>query len=294
MKPKPVTRYIKTNQDHPPGLSEFNFARFSTLISNYTGLNITPSKRTSIESKLRKRAAKLGCDNIKEYAEMVFEKGGLKSELDIIIDIATTNKTDFFRESSHFKLLESALIPNILKSRPRSMIPHLKVWSAASSNGAEAFTIAIILSEIAAHKERFDFSILGSDISSEMIVEARRAIYPAAMIEHVPEELKHRYFMRSREKSTPRRVRITPEIRKNVKFKKVNLIRNTLSVDKDIDIIFLRNVLIYFDMITQKKVVQRVAEHLRPSGYLILGHTEAAIGNELGFEQIGTGVFCVK
>ena len=286
--------YSKSNEGLPRHLSDDVFEQFGALIHNHTGIKLTPSKRTHIEAKLRKRADILKFDSVSEYGKMVFERGGLETELDLLINLATTNKTDFFREPSHFHLLEKTIIPALLDTRPAKLKARLKIWSAASSNGAEAYTIAMVLTEMAARGPHFDFSVLGTDISSEMIIQARKAVYAKGMINTIPEVLQHRYFMHARNKNIPPMVRVIPELRKNVRFSRVNLISKILPVDKDADVIFLRNVLIYFDPQTQKKVVRRLAGHLRPSGYLILGHTESIIGNDLGFEQVGTGVFRVK
>lgn len=276
------------------GMHDDDFARFSAAILERTGIKLTPSKRRHIESKLRKRAANLGLHSVAEYGRMLFECGGLEAEIDALVDLATTNKTDFFREPGHFDLLERTLLPALLKSCPSGKVPRLKIWSAAASSGAEAFTIAMVLAEKAARGPRFEFAILGTDVSSEMIEVARRAIYPASMIDPVPNAMKRRYFMHGRGTGTQAMVRVVPELRRHVRFGLVNLVSEKLQVDRDIDVIFLRNVLIYFDAPTQKAVVRRLADHLRPSGYLILGHTEAAIGNGMGFEQVGTGVFRVK
>ena len=278
----------------PRGLSDDDFNRFSALILERTGIRLTPSKRTHIEGKLRKRAAVLGLGSVADYSRMLFQHGGLASELNMLIDLATTNKTDFFRERAHFELLENTIVPEILQSRRNAASPRLKVWSAAASNGAEAFTIAMVLSEAARKGRRFEFAVLGTDVSTEMVDEARRAIYPAVMTAPVPDNLLRRYFMQGKGTGSSSVMRVVPELRRHVRFGQVNLTDATLPVDRDVDVIFLRNVLIYFDPATQKAVVRRLAGHLRPSGYLILGHTEAAIGNGMGFEQIGTGVFRVK
>jgi len=277
----------------PQSMSDADSARFSSLIFERTGIKMSAAKRMYIEGQLSKRAATLGLRSVEDYSKMLFERGGLASELDIIINLATTNKTDFFREQAHFELFEKTLIPTLLKARPSGAVPRLKVWSAAASNGAEAFTIAMVLDVAAARGPRFEFAVLGTDVSSEMVDEARGAIYPASMIAPVPDGLKSRYFMHSRDTGSQAKVRVVPELRRHVRFNPINLVAEKLDVDRDIDVIFLRNVLIYFDIATQKAVVRRLASHLRPSGYLILGHTEAAIGNGMGFEQVGTGVFCV-
>jgi chemotaxis protein methyltransferase CheR len=274
-------------------MSDADFARLSALIFEQTGINLTATKRRHIEGKLGKRAATLGLRSVAEYIKLLFERGMLESEVDTLIDLATTNKTDFFREQAHFDLLDKILVPALLKTRPSGAVPRLKVWSAAASNGAEAFTIAMVLAEAAARGPRFEFAVLGTDVSPEMVEEARRAIYPASMIASLPAALRRRYFMQGRGTGTQAKVRVVPELRRHVRFGQVNLVAEKLAVDRDVDVIFLRNVLIYFDGPTQKAVVRRLVGHLRPSGYLILGHTEAAIGNGMGFEQVGTGVFRV-
>ncbi|WP_372839387.1 protein-glutamate O-methyltransferase CheR [Phaeovulum sp.] len=275
------------------GLSDAEFAQFGALIRDRTGIRLTPSKRAHMEGKLRKRAAFLGLANVSDYSRMVFDRGGLEAELDALIHLATTNKTDFFREKLHFDLFDKSLLPALLAARPRGLAPRLKVWSAAASNGAEAYTAAMVLAEAAKRGPPFDFAVLGTDVSSEMVAEARRAIYPATMIAPVPEPLRLRYFLQQRSTGNLAQVRVVPELRQRVRFQQLNLIDEKLPIDRDVDVIFLRNVLIYFDPPTQKAVVRRLAKHLRPSGVLILGHTEAAIGNGMGFEQIGTGVFRV-
>lgn len=275
------------------GLSDHDFARFSGLIHDRTGIRLTPTKRGYLETKLSNRAMKLGLGGISDYIGMVFDGGGPDDEMDMLVHLSTTNKTDFFRERAHFDLLEKTLLPDLLSARRSGAVARIKVWSAAASSGAEAFTIAMVLADAAARGPRFDFAVLGTDVSSEMVAEARRAVYPFAMIEPVPALLKQRYFMRARRRDDAGVVRVVPELRRHVRFQQLNLVADELPVDRDVDVIFLRNVLIYFDAPTQKAVVRRLAGHLRPSGCLILGHTEAAIGNGMGFEQIGTGVFRV-
>ena len=150
---------------------------------------------------------------------------------------------------------------------------------------------AMVLAQAAARGPEFKFSVLGTDISSEMIAQATRAVYPETWVAPVPPEMSKRYFMRSREDMPEPLVRILPELRRHVRFAQLNLIEARYPVDRDVDVILLRNVLIYFDPPTQKAVVRRLAGHLRPGGHIILGHTEAAIGSTLGLDQRATGVF---
>jgi len=218
------------------GLSDADFARFGALIQDQTGIRLTPSKRAHMEGKLKKRAASLGLANVADYCRMLFERGGLSGELDALIHLATTNKTDFFREKAHFDLLDKTLLPALLNARPRGGTPRIKVWSAAASNGAEAYSAAMVLAEAAKGGAPFEFAVLGTDVSCEMVAEANRAIYPATMIAPVPDAMKMRYFLQQRGAGNLAHVRIVPELRRHVRFQQLNLIAEKLSVDRDVDV----------------------------------------------------------
>ncbi|WP_343035159.1 CheR family methyltransferase [Halovulum dunhuangense] len=280
-----------TAATHAGRLSDRDFSRICTFIHERTGIRLTHSKRLRIETGLRRRASVLRLSGAEEYCRMVFDEGGLAEEVAHLIHLATTNKTDFFRERAHFDFLETRILPEILATRPAGRIHRLKMWSAAASNGAEAYTAAMVLAAAAARGPRFDFAVLGTDISAEMVADATRAVYPASWIEPVPPALRERYFMRSQAGASEPLVRIVPELRRHVRFARMNLVGASYPVDRDVDVILVRNVLIYFDPPTQKAVVQRLAGHLRPGGHLILGHTEAAVGSALGLRQCATGIF---
>ncbi len=275
----------------PDRLGSKDFARLATLIGDHVGIRLPPAKRLMVEGRLRRRVRGLGYRNISEYCRFLFDGNGLAGEFIHLVDAVTTNKTDFFRESEHFDLLEREIVPAIVARRGGNTQPLLKIWSAASSNGAEPYTIAMVLADIAARQRSFRFSILGTDISTEVLDHAVRAIYPAEMIEPVPPEMQRRYIMRGHTQSRRAEVRIAPELRRLVNFTRLNLMDESYPVDRDVDVIFLRNVLIYFDKPTQQRVVERLAGHLRPGGYLILGHSESMIGTSLRMRQLAPAVF---
>ncbi len=279
------------------GLSNVNFARLSAQLTARTGIKLTATKRLRIARGLRQRANALDIDDIDAYCRLFFEGGAPAGELEAIIHLATTNKTDFFRERLHFDILERVLLPALLGARAPGREARLKVWSAATSNGAEAYSVAMILAEalakVTACGHCFSFAVLGTDISAEMIEAASRAIYPYPSIAPVPPPLRARYFMQTSTDTAPPMVRVVPQLRRRVCFRQLNLINKTYPIDRDVDVIFLRNVLIYFDQPIQLAVVRRLTGHLRSGGYLILGHTEAAIGSALGFKQLAAGVFRV-
>jgi chemotaxis protein methyltransferase CheR len=272
-------------------LFDDDFSRISTLISMEVGIKLPPAKRLMVEGRLRKRARILGYPGLGDYCDFLFRKNGLSSEVVHLIDAVTTNKTDFFREPEHFDILERKIIPGLLASpRPPSQ-SMIKIWSAASSIGAEAYTIAMVMAEIARKRGGLRFAILGTDVSTEVLAEAQQAIYPAEMIAPVPADMRQRYLMQGRAPTRRGEVRIVPELRRLCHFTRLNLMDERYPFDRDVDVIFLRNVLIYFERATQEAVIARLSGHLRPGGYLILGHSESMIATNLRLSQIAPAVF---
>lgn len=275
----------------PDGLSDTHFNRLAALVTHETGIRLPAAKRTMLEGRLRKRMRAVGASSLDGYCRFLFDENGLDAEMTHLIDAVTTNKTDFFREPEHFEFLRRHIVPDCLKRHRGAGKPQLTVWSAAASNGAEAYTIAMVLADLAGRNgERFGFSILGTDISTDILAQARKAVYPEEFVSPVPEDLRRRYLMSSRDRSNPE-VRVVPELRKCVRFSGLNLMDADYRMPKDVDVIFLRNVLIYFDKPTQIAVVERLIRHLRPGGYLILGHSETMIGSVLPLRQLSPAVF---
>jgi chemotaxis methyl-accepting protein methylase len=261
-------------------LSDRRFRQVAGLIEEHVGIRLPAGKRTMVEGRLRKRARGLGMGGVDAYCKALFEEGLLEAEYQHVVDLVTTNKTDFFREPEHFTFLEQQAVPQLLAGRSRSD-RQLKIWSAASSTGAEAYTIAMVLAEMAhGTTPGFSFRILGTDISTQVVETARRAVYPEDLLAPVPVEMRRRYTLRHRDPSR-RELRIAPELRSVTGFRHLNLMDARYPVDHDVDVIFCRNVLIYFDRPTQHAVLTRLCSHLRPGGFLLVGHSETAAGNGL-------------
>lgn len=279
------------NRPNADQLADDDYTRIANLIGTEVGIKLPPGKRLMVEGRLRKRVRSLGHTDLAEYCSFLFERNGLTSEIVHLIDAVTTNKTDFFREVEHFEILERRIVPDLL-AMPRSPSESkLKIWSAASSNGAEAYTIAMVMANIARKRGGLDFAILGTDISTEVLEDAVRAVYPVEMIGPVPVEMQQRYLMRGIAPSRSNEVRIVPELRRLCHFTRLNLMDDRYPFDRDVDVIFLRNVLIYFEKATQEAVITRLTGHLRPGGYLILGHSESMIATNLKLRQIAPAVF---
>lgn len=281
-------RPLDDAEDH---LTALDYKRIATLIGDEVGIKLPPAKRVMVEGRLRKRLRTLGFASFDTYCDYLFKQDGLAVERPFLINAVTTNKTDFFREAEHFELLENRLVPELLQRRQGERQALLKIWSAASSTGAEAYTIAMVLAALCARRQDFRFSILGTDISTTVLAQGERGVYPAEMMAPVPAALQSRYVMFARKPAVRPEVRIAPELRRLVRFLRLNLMDQSYPIDQDVDVIFLRNVLIYFEKSDQDAVITRLVKHLRPGGYLLLGHSESMIGTGITMRQVAPAVF---
>jgi chemotaxis protein methyltransferase CheR len=271
-------------------LSTRDFQRLASFIHEYSGIKMPPNKKSMVEGRLRRRVRAVGVQNLTSYCQYVFEQNGLEGEAIHLIDAITTNKTDFFREPDHFRFLVDQAIPELLAAQRGNVRAPIKVWSAASSIGAEPYTLAMVLAEITASNPNFRSQIFASDICTEVLQAALLGIFPEQMIAPVPMELRKRYLMRAKSGARDR-VRIVPQLRGAIAFGRVNLIESPYPVDSDMHVIFLRNILIYFDKPTQQKVLAQLCNHLRPGGFLFLGHSETLTGYGLPLQPVATTVF---
>lgn len=271
-------------------LRDKHFQDLSRIVERHTGIQCPPSKRTMIEGRLRKRVRALGLDGLETYGTRLFDGEILKEEFPFLVDCMTTNKTDFFREPDHFEFLRQHAVPALLKGATRAG-SNLKLWSAACSMGAEAYTMAMVLADMHEGRTGMNYSVLGTDICSTVLDQARRAIYPSAMLDAVPSDLRRRYAMPARDAARDE-ARIVPELRRRARFMQMNLMDASYPVDRDVDVIFCRNVLIYFSRPVQQGVLIRLCSHLRPGGYLVLGHSESfALEDKSTMVQVMPTVF---
>lgn len=266
-----------------------DFRRLAEYIQTTVGIKMPPTKKTMLEGRLRRRIRALGMASFDQYCAYLFEDGGLDAEAVHLIDAVTTNKTDFFREPDHFRLLARHALPE-MADKGWGVERPLAVWSAASSIGAEAYSMAMLLADFAQARHGFDFSILGTDICTEVLSIAAMGIYPESMIDPVPMEMRRRYVRRARDANAGT-VRMVPALRSRVHFARINLIEGPYDLDATFEIIFCRNILIYFDRPTQRSVMTNLVRHLRPGGYLFIGHSESLSGFDLPLQQMATTVF---
>jgi chemotaxis protein methyltransferase CheR len=267
-----------------------DFRRLAKFIQDYSGIKMPETKQTMVEGRLRKRLAATGFTSFAQYCRYLFEQDGLAAEAIHLIDVVTTNKTEFFREADHFEFLAGVALPRLLSERRAGTNPLIKAWSTASSIGAEPYTLAMVMDDASHRSGGFRTSIVATDISTRVLETAAGATYPEAMIAPVPLEMRKKYLLRGRNGSNGL-VRLVPAIRRMVHFGRLNLMDTSYPVDQDMDLIFCRNMLIYFDKPTQQAVLTRLCGHLRRGGCLFLGHSESLAGFGLPLNPIAPTVF---
>ncbi len=266
---------FQNNTSSAACLSENNFKRMAAFIHTRLGIRMPPEKRIMLEGRLRKRLRTLYMDSYTQYCDYLFSPKGMDTELDYFINEVTTNKTDFFREPKHFTFLVQEAIPELINSLGAGIKRELRVWSSACSKGDEPYTLGMVLSEFAYRYPgfKFDYSILATDISTKMLNTAQKAVYDHEDIAPVSEELRAKYLLKSKDNKKAL-VRIAPELRCKVKFRRLNLMDKDFGLRELMDIIFCRNVFIYFDKKTQDDLIYRFCKHLNTGGYIFMGHSE--------------------
>jgi chemotaxis protein methyltransferase CheR len=264
---------------------EFN--AIGGFIQSEFGIKMPPAKKIMLQSRLTKRLRAMKMSSYRQYMEYLFSPEGMEKELPYMIDAVTTNKTDFFREQAHFDFLYNSLLPQwFLETGGREMFT---AWSAGCATGEEPYSLAIMLSEFARVQPSFTFEVTATDVSREVVEKARQAIYPARRTDTIPAELRKRYLMRSRDREK-QLTRIVPEVRSRVKFSLLNLMK-TFSCPREYDIIFCRNVIIYFERAVQEELFNKCCNCLKRNGYLFIGHSETLNGMRLPLRQIRPTVY---
>lgn len=272
-------------------LSESDFQVFSRFIYAEYGIKMPPIKRIMLQGRLLKRIRELNMSSYSEYKEFFFSKEGQEKELLHFLNVVTTNKTDFYREPVHFNFMNDTVLP-AFRNQNQNGTP-FKVWSAGCSSGEEPYTISVVLNEYERFNPLFRYEILGSDISTQMLEKAAKGVYQANKLITVPMELKKRYFLKSKDPNN-QTVRVHPLLQKNMRLTYLNLMDQSYSVKEMFDVIFCRNVLIYFDRPTQEKVINKLCLQLKPGGYFFIGHSESLSGMDVPLDHIKPTIFRKK
>ncbi|MBE0616560.1 MAG: protein-glutamate O-methyltransferase [Proteobacteria bacterium] len=270
-------------------LSPGDFARLGEWIQRGCGIRMPASKRITVETRLRKRLRALGLADFRGYCEYVFSAAG-EGERTHLVDAITTNKTDFFREPQHFEYLVRAALPALVGARGAGVRRPLAVWSAGCSSGEEPYTLAMVLNEVAEGMPGFRFLLLATDLSTAVLRRAAQATYDEERIAPIPLPLRKKYLLRSMDRSRGL-VRVAPEVREHVRFRQLNFMDDDFRLREPMDVIFCRNVMIYFDRPTQAAVLNRFCRHLEPGGYVFLGHSETINGLAVPLRQVAPTIY---
>ncbi|MET0356845.1 MAG: protein-glutamate O-methyltransferase CheR [Cellvibrio sp.] len=249
-----------------PQLKDTEFSKFQSWLYEATGINLTASKKALVAGRLQKRLVHHKLKSYSEYFQLIMSKTAT-AELQIATDLLTTNETYFFREPKHFDFLRQKILPHILPAKP------FRIWSAASSSGEEAYTIAMVLAN---ELTTTQWEIFGSDISTHVLQIAKNAHYPMGRASTIPKNLLSQYCLKG-VGSQEGTFLIDRGLRSRVSFAQINLNEAIPNVG-EFDVIFLRNVMIYFDQETKRKVVSRILPYLKPGGYFFISHSESLNG----------------
>ena len=246
-------------------LGDREFKRLSEFIMSQYGIKLPMVKKIMVQSRLQKRLKLLHLNGFKEYVDFIFTNEGQKREVPFMIDAVSTNKTDFFREPSHFDFLINTGLSGLVHQSKEK----IKIWSAGCSSGEEPYTIAMVMEEFLNGRHSPDYSILATDISMSVLEHALVGIYNQEKVAVVDNNLKKKYLLKGKDKYRDK-VRVIPAIRNKVDFQKFNLLSPNYRSMGKFDIIFCRNVLIYFEREVQYQVIQRFCEVLRPGGIITI------------------------
>ncbi len=259
-------------------ITRYEFMLFRELLYNQVGINLNPSKKTLLESRLANRLVHHGFTTYFDYYQLIQSEDD-NGEMQMLIDLLTTNETFFFRESAHFDYLGEQILPHY------RYMP-IRIWSAACSSGEETYSLAMLLNEL---HEGKNWELIGSDISQRVLEKARAGHYPMLRYEGIPQPYLKKYCLRGTG-SQEGTLLINKTLRERIKFCQVNL-NAQLATMGQFDVIFLRNVLIYFNQEKKADVVKRVVNQLKPGGHLFISHTENLQGIDAGLRMIRPSIF---
>lgn len=266
-------------------LTDQEFKTIARYIEENVGIKMPESKKIMMQSRLMNRLKILGFSTYKQYIEYVFTHD---DELILMIDSLTTNKTEFFRESAHFDFMNSTVLPEFAANGKSAV----KIWSAGCSSGEEPYTLAIVMKEFIRKNPGsiHNFKILGSDISTRVLDKAYNGVYSLESVQDLPPNIKKNYFLKCSDPKRPL-VKIKKDLRSFVSYKRLNFMDEDFCMPEMYDIIFCRNVLIYFDKQTQENVIRKFLRYLSPDGYLFLGHSETIFSMNLPLKSCAPTVY---
>ncbi|HJX17666.1 MAG TPA: protein-glutamate O-methyltransferase [Acidiferrobacterales bacterium] len=267
-------------------ITDGEFRQLRELIHLHTGIALSEHKRALVCARLSRRLRHYQFTRYAQYYELLCQGDPDGVELMEMINAITTNKTDFFREAHHFQFLAEQVFPRLRQGKAR----RLRLWSAATATGEEAYSLAMTVREAFVDAPDWDIKILATDIDTRVLSHAREGIYTAEQATHVEPALLHRYFLKGHGE-LENRVRVKPALKTLLRFRQLNLLDEPWPMRAPFDVIFCRNVLIYFDKATQCRLLERMSTMLSPDGFLMLGHAEAVHGFDSLYRAAGHSIY---
>jgi chemotaxis protein methyltransferase CheR len=262
-------------------LGDEEFEKFRRLIYNESGIHFSTSNRSILESRLKERLKTARVDTLDAYYKMILAD---QQELQVLLDSVTTNLTRFFRNDAHFKTFQYYVIPDLVERKRASGDKQIRIWSAGCSTGEEAYSIAIVLQDVL--PKEFSYQVVASDISLKSLMIAKQGFYTENRINGVPEDYLEKYFVPKGDG-----YQIADSIRQHVTFDYHNL-KNDSGL-RNLDVVFCRNVIIYFDEVAQKETVLRFWDVMAPYSFLFIGHSESLFGMNTRFQFLKTDWACI-
>jgi chemotaxis protein methyltransferase CheR len=270
----------------PISLAEPEFTKLSKFIVNDFGIKMPPNKKIFLQGRLQKRLKELRFNSFEEYVKYLFSSKGQQLEVAFLIDAVSTNKTEFFREQAHFRFLLDSGIQNYTKWTRKQKI---SIWSAGCSSGEEAYSIAMTMNELK-NCQPVSYRILATDVAFSKLEQAVKGIYSEDRLREVPPDYKHKYMLKGKNQYAGK-IKIASDVQDKIEFRKFNLLSNDFQSLGKFDLIFCRNVLIYFDRELQYRILKKFCAVLSKGGYLFLGHSESIAGLNLPLKSLRPTIF---
>ncbi|WP_022663076.1 CheR family methyltransferase [Paucidesulfovibrio longus] len=268
-------------------LTEKEFKDLRDFIYEYAGINLTDQKRALVVGRLQKVLSREGFSSFAEYYNYVrADKSG--KAVEELINRISTNHTFFFREKAHFDYLHSTVLPEITERIARSGKKDLRLWCAAAATGEEPYTLAMVLREFfGSQYPQWQAGMLATDISTQALATAQRALYPDERMTHTPPGLRNKYFQRL----GPDQWAVREELKRDVIYRRFNLMSTRWPFKGKFHIVFCRNVMIYFDQVTRSRLAKMFHEFMQPGGYFFIGHSETLGRDDCPFEYVMPAVY---
>lgn len=264
-------------------LTKNEFHQIKSLVYEKAGISLSEQKQPLMVSRLSKRIGQLGLPSFQAYYDYVVS-GDNPEELTQMLDLMSTNKTDFFREPHHFEFLKGRVVPTL------SQIKQIRIWSSASSTGEEPYSIAMTLLDAVPEPRQWDCKILASDLSTRVLAKAAQGVYETERVENLSSAIIQRHFLRGKGKQDGF-VKVKPQVGEMVTYRRINLMDQSFPIRNPLDVIFCRNVMIYFDRPTQSSLVGKFFRYLKPGGILFIGHSESLQWIDHSFTYVAPTIY---